>query len=324
MIEVQKQMRTIIEDLIRQRKVDIIIGYEDGSLAGTARPCIITVRDHDPEVSERLVWNRCCSNNLAVYLQKYFEPPVKGRKKDAVPPPRIAIVVKGCDLRSVYTLIREKQLPREKLILIGVPCTGMVDREKMEADGKEPDTGKNHPDISPDEYLQDRCLECRFSAIHGVDYSIPGETGKAPGELHDIVRRFEAETREERLEYFRKEMSGCIRCNACRQACPSCYCRECFAEQEDLKWLESGTMSDTMIFHLIRIFHQAGRCSGCDACFRACPEGIDLRTFTAKMAKDVEELFGFVTDFNCNSTPPLTTFSSEDSDSFTTEPDGKG
>jgi ferredoxin len=324
MNEVQNQIRTIAGDLIQQKKADIIIGYEEGSLPHTGRPCIIDGRCRGPEVSERLVWNRYCSNNLAVYLQKYFELPVKGRKKDAEPPPRIALVVKGCDLRSVYTLIREKQVPRENLILIGVPCTGMLDTKKMETAVADPDAWKNHSDSCPDDHLQDRCLECRFSEVQGVDYSIPGESRKAPLELYEIVRRFEAGTREDRLEYFRNEISRCIRCNACRQACPSCYCRECFADQQDLKWLESDTMSDTMIFHLIRIFHQAGRCSGCDSCFRACPEGIDLKTFTWKMAKDVEELFGFVTDFNCESIPPLTTFSSDDSDSFTTEPDKKG
>ncbi|MBI9106017.1 MAG: 4Fe-4S dicluster domain-containing protein [Spirochaetales bacterium] len=315
MIEVQNQMRILASDLIRQKRVDFIIGYEQGTLAHTSRPCIIDVRTSGPEVSEKLVWNSYCSNNLSVYLQKFFAPPVQGRKKDAAPPLRIGLIVKGCDLRSVLNLIREKQVPRENLILIGLPCTGMLDKKKMEINKDELDIEKN---------IQDSCLECRFSNVKGVDFEITGKTREVPGDLYEVVRLFEARTRKDRLAYFEKEISRCIRCNACRQACPSCYCRECFADQKDMKWLGSGTMSDTMIYHLIRIFHQAGRCAECDACFRACPEEIDLRTFTRKLAKDVEELFGFVTDFNRESIPPLSTFSSGDSDSFITEPEEGG
>jgi ferredoxin len=75
-----------------------------------------------------------------------------------------------------------------------------------------------------------------------------------------------------------------------------------------------------MIFHLTRIFHQAGRCVECDACYRACPMGVDLRTFTKKIVKDVEQLFDFYPDFNLETTPPISTFSEGDNDSFITEP----
>jgi formate dehydrogenase subunit beta len=86
-------------------------------------------------------------------------------------------------------------------------------------------------------------------------------------------------------------------------------------------WIGVSTeLTDSMIFHLIRIFHQAGRCVECDACVRACPMGIDLRTFTKKIASDVRELFGFTPGFDLEAPPPLITFTENDSQEFITEP----
>jgi ferredoxin len=59
----------------------------------------------------------------------------------------------------------------------------------------------------------------------------------------------------------------------------------------------------------------------CGACVRACPVGIDLRTFTYKLVKDAEELFGHTAGLDLEQVPPLTEFSAGDSDSFITEPE---
>ena len=76
-----------------------------------------------------------------------------------------------------------------------------------------------------------------------------------------------------------------------------------------------------MIFHIIRIFHQAGRCVECDACVRACPMGIDLRSLTKKIAADVRGLFGFTPGFDAETRPPLLTFREDDEQGFISEPD---
>jgi len=154
-----------------------------------------------------------------------------------------------------------------------------------------------------------------------VDYLVensPKEKGEGSGQLYN---GFKNKTRDERWEYFLSEMSKCIRCNACRQACPNCYCKECFAEQTDLKWIGvSNNISDVMMFHLIRIFHQAGRCVECDACHRACPMGIDLKTFTSMIVQDVEGLFDYYPGFDVSRISPISTFNPDDKDDFITEP----
>lgn len=146
-----------------------------------------------------------------------------------------------------------------------------------------------------------------------------------PGRWEDngssLLKEFAQLPETERWQKFREEISRCIRCYACRQACPMCYCTECFAETNNPAWIGVTTeLTDTMIFHIVRIFHQAGRCVECDACVRACPMGIDLRPFTKKIAADVRELFGFTPGFDLETPPPLVTFREDDQQGFITEP----
>ncbi len=332
----EKQLQEIAKKLIEQQEIDIFIGYEQGSVPLKSRPYFIKVKGLEkPEDSvEKLVWNSFCANNLAVFLPKYFERNPFARKHP--PKPKIGIVAKGCDLRSIVTLIKEKQAPRENLVLIGAPCQGMIDKRKVEdavsgkkiqdyheQDGQLQVTVKGGQTytFTKAEMLQEACLDCRYPMPEGTDHLLEG-TAKEPGNGgYKDIEEFEAQTPPERWEYFRQEMSKCIRCSACRQACPTCWCKECFAEHTDLKWIGASTdISDIMIFHITRIFHQAGRCVECDACYRACPMNIDLRTFTKKIAKDVEGLFEFYPDFNQETIPSISTFRETDSDNFITEP----
>ncbi len=241
-------------------------------------------------------------------------------------------------MRSIVTLIKEKQAPARHLVL-SVPCRGMIDRRRVEErlagevirDYQEQEgilnltTSRNAYALSKEEVLQEACRECRYPMPAGVDYLIEGIARNPAQNSYAQIEAFEAQKPQERWAYFEQEMTKCIRCYACRQACPTCWCKECFAEQMDLKWIGASTnLSDAMIFHLTRIFHQAGRCVECDACYRACPMGIDLRTFTKKIGKDVEHLFQFTPDFDPDTIPPISTFKETDSDSFITEPQGSG
>ncbi len=116
MTAVEEEIRKTAAGLLSEGKVDVVIGFAAGSLPMRAAPCFIT----GPEDAQQLVWNSYCLNNLAVYLPGYFIPAPHSREDK--PAPKVAIVVKGCDGRSVVGLIKEKQIPRDNLIIIAAPC----------------------------------------------------------------------------------------------------------------------------------------------------------------------------------------------------------
>lgn len=339
---VNKELRTLAKELLAEKKIDLLIGYEKATVPLKSRPCFIytdAVNDGNiDELTEKLVWDSFCANNLAAFLQKHFENVPNRRKKREEPYPTIGVVTKGCDLRSIVALMKERQVVRENLVLIGVPCQGMIDRRKVEAEvgeeissyseqnGKLTVLGKSGREYSfkKNDVMQPACTECRYPMPENTDYLLEGEA-KEPGDGgYARIAEFEKLDHTERWEYFKKEMEKCIRCNACRQACPTCWCKECFAEHTDMKWIGVGNeLSDAMIFQIVRIFHQAGRCVECDACYNACPMGIDLRMYTKKMVKDVEEIFGYLPGFDTESLPPLSTFSEQDTDFFITDPEKK-
>jgi ferredoxin len=315
MNETQTRLRTTVKDLLGGGKIDAFIGYERGSLPFRSRP-LFAERAED---TEKLVWDWFCANNLAVYLPLLFE-----KKKNGEELPKVGIAAKGCDLRSIFGLVKERQLPRKNITIVGVPCRGVVDAAKLSAlagegvlTGEEDQLSK----IAEQRILQDVCLECRHTEANGADVLIDGTPRDKGTQNFDTVSAFEAKPAKERWNYFESEVSKCIRCYACRQSCPNCYCKVCFADQGKPGWLAGGThISDLMLFHIGRIFHQAGRCVGCNACVRACPMGIDLGTFTQKLVKDVQELFQYTPGLPLEEPPPLCTFKADDSQDFITEP----
>ena len=140
-------------------------------------------------------------------------------------------------------------------------------------------------------------------------------------DLYRDVEAFEGSSPEERWGYFSKEFARCIRCYACRNACPLCYCEECFVDSSNPLWIGKTTNeSDTAIFHLMRAFHVAGRCTECGACERACPVGVDIRKFNRKLARDVKERFGYESGVSLEQVTPLATFKPDDPEEFMVNP----
>jgi ferredoxin len=117
--------------------------------------------------------------------------------------------------------------------------------------------------------------------------------------------------------FFTRLIAGCLRCYACRNACPLCYCPVCFVDESQPQWVgKSIDETDTMTFHLLRAYHCAGRCTDCGACERVCPVGIRVRQFTKKLNKDVEEYFGWEAGLVEGVRPPLDVYRPDDFDAF--------
>jgi len=66
----------------------------------------------------------------------------------------------------------------------------------------------------------------------------------------------------------------------------------------------------------MRALHMAGRCADCGACVRACPNNIDLRMLTKKVAKDIKTLFNAEAGLSLEEKPVMASFSEDDPQDF--------
>ena len=108
------------------------------------------------------------------------------------------------------------------------------------------------------------------------------------------VEKLEKMTAEERYNFWREELSKCIRCNACRNVCPACTCTHCVFDNNK-SGIAAKANDDTFeenLYHIIRSFHVAGRCTDCGECTRVCPQGIPLHLINRKYIKDINENYG--------------------------------
>ena len=114
------------------------------------------------------------------------------------------------------------------------------------------------------------------------------------GDKFELVAKLEAMTPDERFAFWRSELSKCIRCNACRNVCPACSCIKCVFDNPHTGVQNKAAADDfeENLFHIIRAFHVAGRCTDCGECSRVCPQGIPLHLLNRKFIKDIDELYG--------------------------------
>jgi ferredoxin len=279
MSSVERQIRDAARTYL-ENGVYCVIGYERGP-RGKVRPAFI----YQASDVDRLVWGPECDLNLVNYVHQFKQPLRRGE-----PPPKVAVVLRPCDARAINLLVHEQQIKRENVKAIGVVCTG----------------------TAPGDPSRQACLVCheRVPVTYDTLVQVEGEAeAPAPQDNYADIVEMENWTPQQRLNYWLKEFDRCIRCYACRQACPGCYCFECVAEQVDPHWTSIAMeLPEKYFFHVMRAFHLAGRCVACDACEAACPMDIPLSQLNRKLAKEVEALFDYRTGDDPQKAPPLTTF----------------
>lgn len=273
-----EELRTTCRGLLEAKTVDVVIGYGQVGPDTPAYP-IFVMR---PEDVDLLVWNERCLSNLATYLTR----------KEIRALGKVAIVVKGCDERALVVLEQESQIDREQMHVIGMACEGM-----------------NQP----------KCESCDVHMPRFAD-TVIGQAAETPAGVDGrwaALEAFMQKTPAERMAYWMEEFSRCVKCYACRQVCPLCYCERCIVDKNRPTCIDtSATLKGNFAWHIARAFHQAGRCIGCDECTRVCPAGIDLRLLNMSLARAAEDMFGYRAGTDREGTPVVGSYSLQDKEEF--------
>lgn len=314
MSQIAQQIKEAAKRLLQEGRVDCVIGFKKGTVPMQEQPYFA----YTAEEVENLTWSGFCTNNLANFLI--------GRTG------KNAIVAQGCVSRNIVGLIKENQVERDYVYILGVHSPGMLDAKKIQ--DRFPDKIITAVEENKDEVLvkgpsleervprrdlkRNNCYTCTHRNAVLYDEFI-GETGDETGggDIDKVAAPWEKLSSDERWEKFQETFQDCIRCYACRNACPLCYCNVCFVDENKPQWVGKGQEeNDIYTFHLVRALHCAGRCTDCGACESACPVGIKMRVLTNKIEKDIRELFDYSPGLDLESTPPLSVYNPNDPEDF--------
>ena len=290
-----EEIKAKVRELLNSKKANVVVGYKRSQDGVSAMPAFI----YKEKDADKLIWDAYCVHNLSAYLKEF-----SGKK--------VGIIAKECDIRSIVVLLQENQVKREDVAIIGVECSGVIDDEKTrlakEAAGE----------LSFDE----KCRKCKPSIPSFYDFLISKTDIKdrdqdTEEDTYENVRKLEVKSIQDKFKFWNEEFSRCIRCYACRQICPLCYCPTCVADQSELPWFSAAfSPKGNFSWNVTRAMHLAGRCIDCGECERACPVAIPLRDINNKIEKDVKELFNYESGVNAEQKPLLSSFDKNDPDDF--------
>ena len=303
------------KELLKAGEVTRVLGWRKGENVWDVEPAFFATAE---ELSE-FVYNGFCGANLSKYM-------IEASKLEG----KTLVFLKPCDTYSFNQLIKEHRVDRDKAYIIGVGCKGKIRLENIDAAGILDVAGADYPDcaemltvktlygdkqVTYKSAMLERCHVCKGKE-HMVYDELLGESADTiDADRFAEVAKIEAMTPEEKFAFFQGELSKCIRCNACRNVCPACSCRKCVFDSTkfDSAQKANTTSFEEKMFHIIRAFHVAGRCTDCGECSRVCPQGIPLHLFNRKFIKDINELYGdFQAGEDVEARGPLTNFRLDD------------
>jgi formate dehydrogenase subunit beta len=123
--------------------------------------------------------------------------------------------------------------------------------------------------------------------------------------------RLEQMSSDERFSYWFGQFSKCIKCYGCRDACPICYCKDCFLEA-DRNFISPGEVPPDVMFPMIRITHVMDSCVNCGQCQDACAMELPLSNLIFLLSKKIDAIFKYEPGMDVTKLPPLRTVTDEE------------
>lgn len=295
----------ILHELSRQQLeqgAQVIIGYAaeanraygtpGGSImaSGSSKPFFA----QRPEDVEQLIFDNTCNYNLAVYLTKKEVKALGQRVIYATVP----------TLRSIIRLAVEHQVNEGDVAAIVR-------------------TGSNHNATSENSTSKNATSEntetgyILLSTLAEMETFLSGRVPELSAEDRAQLDALQAMSREERWAFWKEAFETCIRCYACRQACPLCYCATCAATANQPQWIPVAQhpLGNTE-WHLMRAMHLAGRCVTCGQCGEACPLGLPVHLLAFHLAETVQHEYGAVSGLSLDEASPMSVYKPEDTTNF--------
>lgn len=306
------------KELLADGTVARVLGWKAGEMSYDVQPAYFETA----QSLDEFVYNGFCGANLSKYM-------IEASKLEG----KTLVCLKPCDTYSFNQLLKEHRISREKAYIIGVGCKGKLDIGKIKAQGIKGIQRIDGAELTDSadtltiqtlygektcayaDVMLERCHVCKGKEHQIFDEQIGESANTKDADRFAEVARIEQMSPEEKFAFFQKELSKCIRCNACRNVCPACSCRKCVFDSTkfDSSQKANADSFEEKMFHIIRAFHVAGRCTDCGECSRVCPQGIPLHLFNRKFIKDINEFYGeYQAGEDIEADVPLTSFTFED------------
>ncbi len=313
MKEVELKMLERAKALLESGEVARVVGWKKGDFCYDNSPAVFETVE---ELAD-FTYDWFCGANLSKYL-------IDISKKAG----KTAVFLKPCDTYSFNQLVKEHRINRENVYVIAVECLGKLDIEKIKAKGVSFVTGvevdgertsvsspAGKTDLEKADILLGKCSVCNKTHQVKDEEIILRERSAKDVNRFEEVEKLEAMTEDERFAFWREQLSKCIRCNACRNVCPACSCVKCVFDNpaSGVAAKVNSDKFEEQLFHIIRAFHVAGRCTDCGECSRVCPQNIPLHLLNRKFIKDIDGLYGeFQAGETAEGKTPLTSFTEGD------------